>query len=403
MKKRAALVFCLALASCTSAGQSAHKTASPSASQSVPSSPRITPKNTLPAGDSGKTFVLDLTWISTETGWALFSAPCATGRCPEIEKTTNGGLTWIELPSPPGIVHTDSIDCETAPCVQAIRFATAKVGYLFGGAFYVTLDGGRTWTRQKSQLVEALEPANGNVVRMVFDQAGCPGPCNRYVQVADAGSDSWRTVLHVSVDMLGGDSRASTSQLIRAGSRAIYIPIYGDTAAGAGSQHAIIFRSLDGGETWKRLADPCGTHRGLYFDAIAFAAVPGGFASTICVTRGGAGPGDFLLTSQNYGSLWSPMRPIPDWAEEIAAATSKRLVVAAPGVTGNGHYVYQLAVSKDAGQHWSTVVRDRELVNDFPGTFLGFESASVGRWIAEPTAIWTTTDGGLSWFRRSVD
>ena len=402
MKQAAAVALIVSLVACTATKHSVSPTDSSSPSPST--SAALGSANKIPQSpdEKGKTFVLDLTWISGDVGWALLSAPCKSARCPEIKRTDDGGRTWTSLPSPPGTIHTDLIDCEKAPCINAIRFATSQIGYLFGGAFYVTRDGGQTWTAEKSQLVEALEPVGGSVVRMVFDHAGCPGPCERSVQVATAGSRSWKTVLRVSVDMLAGDSRASTSQLIRPDSRVIYIPIYGDQAAGAGTQHAVVLRSLDAGATWTKLADPCGVVHGQTFDAVDMDAATGEYVSVICVPRGGQGPGQFLLTSTNSGSTWSARKPIPVWAGEIAAVTSSRLVVATQGTTGSGSFVYRLAITQDAGLHWSTIIRDREPVYSVPGSWLGFESATFGRWIADPTGIWTTRNGGVSWSRAAV-
>jgi photosystem II stability/assembly factor-like uncharacterized protein len=402
MRRLAIAALGLALASCTATTPSAHPTVTPttSSSQSVALQP---PPKSPQTVTSEPDLVLDLTWISTDAGWALLSAPCARGRCLEIKRTVDGGETWSDLPAPPGTVANDSVDCEKAPCIGEIRFASSKIGFLFGTAFYVTRDGGQTWTAERSQLVEGLEPAGGNAVRLVFDHGGCPGPCNRSVQQSVIGSTSWHTLLSITPDEIAGDSRASSAQLIRSGSKVIFVAIYGDQAAGAGSQHAEIFRTLDGGSAWKRLDDPCGTRNGHVFDAVDVAPASGGFVSAICVPRqNGAGPGDFLLTSDDNGSTWSAEKPIPAWAGLMAAATSTRLVVASDGVTGQGTFLYRLALSEDAGLHWSTVVRDREPVYSIPGAFLGFESPMVGRWVAAPSAIWTTTDGGLRWVRRRI-
>ena len=51
------------------------------------------------------------------------------------------------------------------------------------------------------------------------------------------------------------------------------------------------------------------------------------------------------------------------------------------------------------GQHWTRAVSetptvDRRLTD---GMFLGFQTATVGRWIGDPSTIWTTTDAGDHW------
>jgi photosystem II stability/assembly factor-like uncharacterized protein len=346
-------------------------------------------------------FVMDLTWISDRTGWALAGAPCALRLCPMLARTKDGGRTWHLLPAPPGFIQSDRVDCSKRPCVAHIRFATALVGYLFGPALFVTRDGGRSWAREQSPPVEALEPSAGSVVRLVYDHTGCPGPCNRTVGEAPAGSTSWRTLLRIRFPL--SDSRASSAEVIRRGGRIIYLPIYGDLAAGAGTQHTILFRSLDGGGTWRRLRDPCGGHGFKVHDAVALAAAGGGFLAALCLPRTSAPRGRFVLTSTDEGSSWGPHHPVPGFASVIAAASRTHLVVATGPGGGSGPVIYRLAVSADGGAHWKTVITDRERINpSAPGSaFLGFEDAEVGRWVGYERAIWTTQDGGMHWIRRA--
>src|SRR5258708_24996214 len=112
-------------------------------------------------------FLMDLTWVSDQRGWALAAAPCALGLCPQVAATHDGGRTWTTLPAPPGI---------TRILVSNIRFATISVGYLFGPALYQTDDGGRSWHRVPSRPVEALEPSAGTGVRGVYDHTRRPRP-----------------------------------------------------------------------------------------------------------------------------------------------------------------------------------------------------------------------------------
>ncbi|MGZ3391463.1 MAG: WD40/YVTN/BNR-like repeat-containing protein, partial [Isosphaeraceae bacterium] len=276
---------------------------------------------------------------------------------------------------------------------------SAQIGYLFGPALFVTRDGGRTWTPQKSSTVEGLEPAGATVVRLVYDHTGCPGPCNRLVQESAAGSTAWRTLLRISY----GSVPEGSAEVIRQGSQAIYVPIFGNIAAGAGTQHALILRSRDAGRTWRQLNDPCGGSANAIFDAVAFAAAPNGFLSSLCAPRGGNGSSQFVLTSNDFGFSWSPRHGAPAWAGMISAASSTRVVLGTPAVGGSGPFDFRLAVSTDGGRHWVTVVTDREQIDpNAPDTsFLGFENASVGRWVGYPNAIWTTEDGGIHWTRRN--
>lgn len=391
MKRAGLFTIVLAVFSATmlASGQGARDHSSVSASSG------LTPPTTL-AGS----FVIDLTWVSNRRGWVLAAAPCARGLCPEVARTVNGGRTWQPLQTPPGFIEDERVDCSRKPCVTQIRFVTASVGYLFGPALFISRDGGRSWVRQTSPPVEALEPASSTVVRVVYDHTGCPGPCHRTVEQAQRGSTIWRPQLRLGLPR--ADSREGRAQTIREGSQVIYVPIYGDLAAGAGTLHAIIFRSLDGGRTWRRLDDPCGGNGRHVYDAIGLAAAPGGVVTTLCAPRGGNPTGDFVLTSTNHGSSWQSRHPVPRSPRLIAAASRSHIVVADGQVSGNGLYTYHLAVSADGGRHWNTVVSDRERIDPAaPSTaFLGFEDAKVGRWVGNARAIWTTQDGGVHWTRR---
>jgi photosystem II stability/assembly factor-like uncharacterized protein len=353
-----------------------------------------------PAGQPGLalagSFLMDLTWVSDQRGWALAAAPCAGGLCPRLATTADGGRSWIALAVPPGLTRNGEID------VSYIRFATARVGYLFGPAFYQTDDGGRSWRRVPSPPVEALEPSAGTVIRVVYDHGGCPGPCTRMVQETAAGSDSWHTLLRIPPSSASG----GTAQLVRQGTSVIYLPVYGNLARGAGTAHAVIFRSTDGGTTWRRLTDPCGGSGQNAHDAVGLAAVPGGFLAALCLSPNGTGA-TFVLTSADYGSSWSPPRTVPGGTRHylslIAAASPGRLVVATGGVAGSGPFTYRLVVSADGGLSWSAAVTGTTQINPQApaAAFLGFEDSRVGRWVSDERDIWTTRDGGMRWLRRA--
>src|SRR5262249_7180722 len=140
-------------------------------------------------------------------------------------------------------------------CVSHLRFATPAVGYLFGPALYQTSDGGRTWQPVPGRPVEALEPSAGTVVPVVYDHGGRPGPRGPGGPGTTARSGAWHTLLRLPAAS-GGFSAAA--QLIRQGTAAMYLPLYGHIAGGAPSAHALIFSSADGGQTWQQHPDPCG-------------------------------------------------------------------------------------------------------------------------------------------------
>ncbi|MGA8635926.1 MAG: sialidase family protein [Candidatus Dormiibacterota bacterium] len=330
----------------------------------------------------------------------MSAAECASGLCAELASTIDGGKTWRQLPSPPVLIASGTVDCSKAVCISHIRFATRMLGYLYGPALLVTSNGGQSWRPEESLPVEALEPTHGQVYRIVYDHGGCPGPCDRTVEVASAGSAAWRTVL--SIPFMAVESRQDSAQLVTQGSQDIYIAIYGDLAAGGGTQQAVLFRSLDAGRTWRRFGDPCGGSGAAVNDAISLAASTGGFVVTLCVPRIGNSR-VFVVTSSNGGTTWGPPHPAPSSVLQlIAAASPTHLALATGPTTGSGPITYTLYVSGDGGAHWSLAVSDPEYLDAAaPGSaFLGFEDSLVGRWVGFERAIWTTQDGGALWTRR---
>jgi len=364
-----------------------------------PGSSRSFPgKHLPPARPLTGPLIIDLSWTSSRRGWALEAEPCGRGLCPRLAGTADGGRSWRALPSPPGVIQYR----DGAPELAQIRFATARIGYLSGPALYRTADGGQTWHRVPGPPTEALHPADGSVVRVAYRGTGCPGPCTRIVQEAAAGTTRWRTLLRITLPL--DESQAVTSQVIRSGRSVIYVPVYGNLAAGAGTQHTVIFRTTGGG-TWQRLPDPCPGTGTATRDTTGIAAGPGGFLAALCAPRDQTGH-LYVLTSADHGSTWSMPRPLPATGTDylIAAASPGRLAVATGGASGSGPYAYRLLESADGGRHWTTAAAGTAQLNPRAPAVagLGFASPDAGWWISDPHSIWITSDGGRTWHRHPI-
>jgi photosystem II stability/assembly factor-like uncharacterized protein len=80
-----------------------------------------------------------ISFVDDQTGWA------ATTELPNYWVTTDGGQTWMKMPTPAGAGKT-----------TAILLRTANHGYLLddAGVLYTTTDGGQSWSAQSLGLDE---------------------------------------------------------------------------------------------------------------------------------------------------------------------------------------------------------------------------------------------------------
>lgn len=365
-----------------------------SATTTSPTSTTVSAGAALPTGFT----VFDLTWISTDEGWALGVAPCTKPPCTSVAHTLDGGKTWAGLPAPkaysfsdPPAIPADPPCIATVPCIQAMRFADAKNGYAYGAtSLWLTTNGGHTWTQKSSDATATLEIAHGTVVRVTPADSGCPPGCNYVIEAAAVGSTTWHTL---AAPKLIGDGAAVALE----GSN-IYVAGFGHTAGGAADAHTQMIRSTDGGAHWATFADPCGVSpSGNEADATAITAAPGGALAVGCTPRA-PGEAAFVVLSADAGATFGPHRggllpAVPaggERIENIAAATGQRLAVLVSGEN------LSIAVSNDAGGDW-TVTHTDTPANGVGRWFIGFQDSLTGRAILVPRTILTTTDGGGHW------
>ena len=369
----------------TSPSPTANPTASASSAQPAP----------VPAGATGPVpagfTVHDLTFVSDEQGWALGTAPCSSKPCTSLVRTSDGGRHWVGIRPPVvGLVGVD--DCSTA-CVSNVRFATPLVGYLFGPqAFYLTTDGGATWQRQAGGAA-ALEIAENNVLRVpAGDGQGCFPGCPVSVQVSTIGGTAWRTVLALSSTQVGFDTGV---QLSRTGGHA-YLQVYGHVSGGASQAHSALYASADSGQTWADRGEPCPQVSPGEVDASALSSASDQSVTVLCTQRSGSA--SFVAVSTDGGRTFQPGKLLPNLEIQVGSASSS--TVFAIGSVGGRE---SLVRSVDRGLTWNVVAQSGPATGTAAprGGFLGFESATTGRWVSlsDPRTVWTTSDGGATWVR----
>jgi photosystem II stability/assembly factor-like uncharacterized protein len=262
------------------------------------------------------------------------------------------------------------------PCVASIRFATDQIGYAFGpDALFMTADGGRSWQRQPGGAL-FLETLDNNVIRITSSGTGCPGPCGVQAETAAIGSSAWTLARFPA----GAAPTADSLRFARGGSDA-YLLFLGHTAGGGSRARSTLYRSSDDGRDWVAAGEPC-PQSAQEVDSAAIAAAPDGRVSVLCTNRT-APNRQFVATSTDHGASFAGRGTLPQRADQLTGDPTTVLIAAGGS----------LLRSADGGRSWARLIQPTG-----PVSFLGFESARVGRAVTDGgRTIWTTSDAGESW------
>ena len=325
----------------------------------------------------------DLTFIGPEEAWALGSANClrGPGRCPAMARTLDG-QHWYAVPVPPAKVSTNCID--VTGCVSHVRFASPSIGYAFGPTtLFMTVDGGTHWIRQAGG-AEALEAADGNVIRVISSGSGCPGPCIRMIETSPVGSAQWTTARFRTPSMtVGGLTFA------RSGSHA-YLLVTANPAGGAQSETSHLFVSADDGQSWSDVGEPCPQLRGGgEVDSTTVNVASDGAVVVGCLQRQSPNRASVAVSADGGHTFHARPSFSTGSITTVAAATDMSLL-ARSGI---------LYESGDGGEQFTAVGQ-----GPHHPTWLGFESSTTGHAVEQPprgeggpSLLWRTTDAGRTW------
>jgi photosystem II stability/assembly factor-like uncharacterized protein len=359
----------------SSALSSAKPTPKPTPTVAPTSTPTAQPLADVPVPTGFRP--MSVTFVSTQQGWVLGSMPCATGRCPAIARTIDGGKAWTSINAPETTIGQPAVDVSPKG-ITGIRFADLRDGWAFGPELWATHDGGKTWKRLdilSGGAIVALASSRGTVHAVAYDG----GVGNYRIASAPVGGDAWSTA---SLKLPVGAGPVPVVQLVLSGEGGWILENDRTVVAGA---------RLVGG-TWRTWQPPCADAVGPAFLGASSAT---DLAAACDVGAWSNAQGDHLFVSRDGGVSFIEIgkrNPTIDSASGLATPNRSTIVVA--GYDSHGSV---LTGSFDSGHSWTVVDRPTSVSL----TDLGFTSPAQGVVIATASSgashLLVTRDGGHTW------
>lgn len=303
--------------------------------------------------------------------------------------SSDGGKTWQERDRGADIT-----------CVTDIRFCGSKTYVTaMDEGLLVSEDGGDTW-RQLCPLKydTALSGHQWRVLawqedgreRLVSTCSLWEEPIN-LVLISEDGGESFHLVgrglpdRRPTVNCMWGQSYPRALAADPRDGNVLYMGMDGDPEPAAGRAGGGVFKSTDGGYTWRQLAEQPGSRRMFY----GLAVDP---TSPDRIYWGASGEGGGLYRSEDGGAGWQKVFDGEDWVFNVVVSPTG--VVYCPGAN--------LWRSTDHGETWTQIT-------DFPGlvSIVGLEIDPRDEdtiWLSRVTwgskaagGVYRTRNGGRSW------
>lgn len=376
----------------TPSGTTAPPTTPSGSPSSSPTSVTSSGATTLPVPQSFR--VVSVSNPGHDTLFALGTTSCRGSACQALARSLDGGRTWRLVASFPGTTPTGHVTGHpgTSTSFTQVRFASPKVGWVFGGAVKQTTDGGLTWHAYPHAGKGVLDlSTDGTNVVVVSGDEPCDGTqcgTSLTVQFGPVSATSAGTVVAEPAGVSGSAApiewRQGTAFVSLASGRSPTLPLAVSSSGSREMKPACPALATDAVPDVRIVAPASGT---------------GLFAT--CVSGGAAGSiGYAVSSSSDGGTTWRPVSGPPlllvnAGVSSFAASGSDSLVAVSGGSTSlHG----AMKVSADGGVSWHTPAAPPPLP-DRGWAWVG--SPGGDQYYVVPVdgagVYWTSTDAGEHW------
>lgn len=335
--------------------------------------------------------VQSASFVSAHTGFVLGTRHCAILGLPGqpckalLEKTTNGGRTWVKVPAP-AVALVPRFTGTPANAVGSVRFENARDGWVFGPGLWATTNGGRTWQRVRLAgqpgMVTMLAASDGEVFAVTEPVNG--GSSQAHLYESTVGSGRWSPVRTVAPQ--------------------VTLTVFGHSAWTGVAPG--IWTTTNSGKTWAKLSFSCPRD---YPAASEVAPASANDVAIACSNQGDPQPGmsyKKVFVSVNGGRTFHAVAGAPGLAGqvyELAMPVYRPQVITMAAASG-ASYFYKTA---NGGKTWTrsayndsgTGFNDLAYVTGTTGYVVHFMGTPV---IAYGLGLMKTVNAGQTWTTVSI-
>ena len=332
--------------------------------------------------------------------FALGTVTCPAGRCPALAGSTDNGASW-------SLVHTfptSTTATGVAPgrpagagALTQVRFASASVGWVFGGAAMRTTDGGATWHDypHPGGAVIGLETDGTDVVLTTAPRCS-DGTCHGTISVVRAAvTATSATDIAGTID---GGAGVEDAPIGWQGGHAFVSPVVVPLTGRPAPPPVVV--AADG--LHRAAPTSCGTGQAVRL----VTAASGTTTFAVCLSGGAAGHlGYAVQASSDGGASWHPVPGQPlllvnAGITSFAAADSRSLIA----VSGGSPDLHgSMTLSSDGGATWHDP-RSAPALPDLGWVWVGAPGGPTFYALSGDGAgtYWKSSDRGGTWSQVAV-